>query len=180
MKYQIIRIFLTSFMLFLSTSTSHADSRYYLESDPIAFTLKGYSLHAGIQASRFRFQVGVFGATIPQLARDNPAFDVSMYGYGIKADYTGRRPDGWFIGIELENSTVNYTHQNQGSSQSRGAQLIGLRTGYKHEIGSRFFLTPWIAIKRNISDISPIEIGGDRYQESVWLVFPTIHLGMHF
>lgn len=175
-----IRMFFVSIMLFLSAGVSQADTRYYLESDPIAYALKGYSLHAGMQTGQFRFQAGIFGATLPQGAKDNPAFGVSMKGYGIKADYTGERPDGWFIGMELENSTMDYSHQNQGTALSRGAQFFGLRTGYKYEMGNRFFLTPWIAIKRNISDTSLIEMNGDKYQESTWLVFPTIHVGMQF
>ena len=179
MRHQ-VRFFFASIMLILGVGTTRADTRYYLEVDPIAYVLKGYSLHAGMQTGQFRFQAGIFGATLPEGARDNPAFEVSMKGFGIKADYTGEQPDGWFVGMELEHSTMDYKHQNESTALSRDAQFIGLRTGYKYEFGKRFFLTPWVAIKRNISELSLIEIGGDKYQESAWLVFPTVHLGMHF
>jgi hypothetical protein len=158
----------------------YAETKYYLESDPIAFALKGYSLHGGLESSGFRFQAGVFGAEVPKSLRDNKDFEVKQRGVGIKVDYYGRNPGGVFYGLEYGHTKKIFTLSSTNEKEERPANLIGIRTGYKYIINDRFYLTPWISLKRNISSVSPVELSGQTYHDSAWQVFATIHLGVQF
>ena len=176
-QYKTLPLFVLLLVSFTSVSAS---ARYYVETDPFAYLLDGYSIHGGMESSGIRLQIGVFGATIPKGMRDNPIFKPEMRGYGVKLDYSGTTPGGWFAGLEFDNSTIRYTHTDSATYILKTARLVGLRTGYKYEVKGRFYVMPWVAIKRNLSDTSLINVGEDEYQENPWVVFPTIHLGMHF
>lgn len=180
MKWQ-AKFFRPLALFFILNGTTHAENiNWYIESDPIAYMLDGYSLHGGLETNGFRMQIGTFAATVPEGMRNNASFITKMNGFGVKIDYFGQTPDGWFTGAELGNTDFNYQHKNQNMPIERKAYLAGIRTGYKFTFENAFYITPWIALKRNLSDTSPILVNGDSYQENRWLVFPTIHLGMQF
>ena len=158
----------------------YAGTKYYVESDPFAFAQKGCSLHGELESSGFRIQAGVFGAQVPKFLKDNKNFEVKQHGIGIKVDYYGRNPMGLFYGLEYEYTKKTFTPSSTNEKVERPANLIGIKTDYKYMINDRFYVTPWISSKRNISDVSPVELSGQTCHDSAWQVFATIHLGLQY
>lgn len=153
---------------------------FYLESDPTAFVLNGYSLHGGIELEKIRIQLGIFRATVPKGLRKNSDFEVEQQGYGIKLDYYGNNPQGLFGGLEYGITDKTYTLSAKDIQEKRQANLVGIRAGYKYKLSKHFYITPWISIKRTISDVSAIEISGETYKDDKWTFFPAVHLGVQF
>lgn len=162
---------------------SSANAQVYVEADPFAYALSGHSLHLGIQGNGFRFQVGTFGADVPDYFKDNEVFNVRQSGYGLKLDYYGARSDGGFVGIEYGKTTAEYELKGSGERLDREIDLLGVRFGYKWMIGNSFYVIPWVGIDKNISrskDNLEFTLGGETYRETELFVFPTVHLGFDF
>ena len=171
---------ITLLMSLLLSFGVNAETDFYVESDPIAFALDGHSIHFGIEADRIRFQVGSFGATLPESFKDNNKFDVELSGYGIKLDYFWDKAGSAFIGMTYSRSEKEYTHATTNLSESRDSNLLGVRVGYKYRINEIFYVMPWVGVAKNLSDTSAIQLSGDRYDVDEWSVFPTVHLGIQF
>ncbi|MDH5544985.1 MAG: hypothetical protein OEZ43_05295 [Gammaproteobacteria bacterium] len=171
------------FFIFLFALPLHlpAETKYFVETDPLAFLFSGYSAHAGIEQDRLRFQIGVFGAQFPDFMRDNSNYAVKQNGVGFKFDYSRESNRGLFGGIEYEATIIEYTYGDNVAHQARAADLVGLRVGYKYLVGKHGYITPWMAIKRNLSDISPVELVlNETYNVPKYIFFPTIHIGLQF
>ena len=175
-----VKVICFFFAILWIPANSYARANYYLEADPIAFLLQGYSLHGGIEYSMFRLQLGVFAAKLPADLRDNKHFTVEQNGLGLKYDYFGNEPTGGFLGLEYGYTKLTYKHSASGDKERRQANLAGIRVGYKYIIKQQFYVTPWLAIKRNISGARTVKLSGDEYHESEWILFPTIHVGVQF
>jgi hypothetical protein len=68
-----------------------AEDKVFIEMDPIAYALKGYSLHGGLETDGFRFQIGAFGLDIPEATSNNQNYKLRQTGIGFKIDYFGKR-----------------------------------------------------------------------------------------
>lgn len=163
--------------LLLSSSLSQAGD-LYVEADPFAYMLKGYSLHIGKAFGPLRAQGGVFGIDVPEGMRRNTAYDVRMDGIGFKLDYIGRSEDGWFAGTDLNRAALRYRYN--GSEENHNAVQLGVRGGYRKRFGQRMFATPWIGLSRELTTPADITFAGERYEERTWTPFATLHLGMVF
>lgn len=159
---------------------AEAEDKIFVEFDPIAYALNGYSLHAGTEMDGFRFQVGAFGLDIPDAASNNANYKVRQTGFGFKIDYFGDSDRGGFVGIEYGATQVWYTLATTNFTDTRPANLAGIRIGYKYVNKSGFYVIPWVGVDKNISDVSPINPVGEKYNVSEYLIFPTIHLGVQF
>ncbi|SHO59163.1 hypothetical protein VQ7734_04943 [Vibrio quintilis] len=153
-------------------------AKTYIETDPFSFALNGHSVHMGVEDHGFRFQVGTFAAGYPDLYKDNDSFNVEQKGYGVKLDYYGAHPEGAFIGLEYGRTSIRYSLKSGSQTTKKDAGLFGFRIGYKWMLGKRFYVTPWVGIDRNLSDATDVNINGQVYKASQWMLFPTIHIGM--
>jgi len=159
---------------------SYADTDYYVESDPFAFALSGHSIHIGVESDHYRFQAGMFGATLPDSFKDNANFNVDQSGYGVKFDVFSQKDGGAFVGIEYGMTEINFKHASSNAKTQRDSNLLGVRVGYKYRINKTFYVMPWMGVDRNISDTSTIKLAGEDYNIQKWFIFPTMHLGMQF
>jgi len=159
---------------------SWGNNGLYVESDPIAFALKGHSLHIGLEGDHFRFQVGTFGATLPNSFKDNAKFDVKQSGYGVKLDYFRHKQGGFFVGVEYAMTEMEFQQTVVNERTNRDANLLGIRAGYKYRMNKTFYVMPWVGVDRNISDTSSVKSSGENYLLDKWIIFPTVHLGMQF
>jgi len=157
-----------------------AEDKIFIEVDPIAYALKGYSLHGGVEMDGFRFQIGAFGLDIPESTSNNQNYKLRQTGVGFKIDYFGDDDKGAFVGIEYGATKVVYTLASTTFTDTRPANLAGIRIGYKYVNKSGFYVIPWVGIDKNISDTSPINPRGEIYNISEYLIFPTVHLGVQF
>lgn len=170
----------TWILVTLALFSQNVLANLFIEVDPFAYGLNGYSLHVGAQGNGFRFQVGAFEAEYPDEFKENDDFDVTQGGYGIKLDYYGKSTDGAFIGIEYGKTTGDYELKSSGNTEEQTLNFVGIRTGYKYSVTNAFYVTPWIAIDKYTSDTSNIVIDNETYRTNSWQIFPTLHLGYEF
>ena len=154
-----------------------------IEVDPIAYALKGYSLHLVYPQETTRFDVGVFAIELPEDS-DNANFDVYFQGYGLKWDYFGKDPDGLFAGIQASVVEAQFTYNNSSSlyheeSTSRTVNNYGVRIGYRFGFGNAF-VSPWISVDYNEISGEDVKFGDETYQQKTVTFFPTVHLGYRF
>jgi len=174
------QILITILFAILVPVKSYAQTDYYVESDPFAFALSGHSLHVGIEDDYFRFQVGMFGATLPDAFKSNDKFDVEQSGYGVKLDYFSQKKGGFFVGATFSMSEMKLQQTITDEKTNRDSNLLGVRTGYKFRINKTFYIMPWVGVSRNISDTSTLNVDSEEYKLEKWTIFPTAHLGMQF
>ena len=166
--------------LFFTLTRGYASERFYVESDPFAFAFGGYSLHMGKSMGLVRAQVGVFSAYYPDLMKANKNFAVKMQGFGAKLDYTGGKSAGWFAGVSTSSTTLKYSLSGTSDSKSHDQLLLGIRAGYRFEFGQRYYAVPWFGMSRDLLNAPTITLSNQRYNESAWVPFATIHLGVKF
>jgi hypothetical protein len=151
-----------------------------VEIDPIAYALKGYSVHGGYMWSSFRLDIGIFGVEAPEFAHGNEGFANRIDGGGAKLDYYLIRPgSGMFIGLEsgVVRSRVTWTASRENAERTEYS--VGARTGYRFILGGRFTVTPWVGLgyTRNKKDQ---HVDGRVFESGAFQPFPTIHLGYKF
>jgi hypothetical protein len=178
MKTPLVRLMFALWLCF--PFMAQAADKVFIEADPIAYALKGYSLHGGVEMEGFRFQVGAFGLDVPDVTSNNTNYKLRQTGVGFKIDYFGSSDKGGFVGVEYGATQVVYTLASANFTDTRPANLAGIRIGYKYVNRSGFYVMPWVGVDKNISDISPINPAGEKYDVSEYLIFPTVHLGVQF
>jgi opacity protein-like surface antigen len=169
-------------LLLVTAKPTQAKAEFDIEVDPIAYILRGYSVHGGlILNDRFRFDLGTFGAEIPEFFHETPDVDISVpWGIGIKADYLFRGYEGAFIGLESGISEVSYSSQISTDQAQQTAWMYGIRGGYRFVIGTHFTITPWIGVGHSLSSPTSANLDGKDVSLSPWTVFPTVHCGWKF
>src|SRR5690554_2512964 len=61
--------------------------RFEIETDPLAYLFRGYSVHAAVTYTGFRTSIGTYGIKPPDFLKNNYAFSVFTSGFDIKTDY---------------------------------------------------------------------------------------------
>ncbi|MDR7131971.1 hypothetical protein J2X69_004337 [Algoriphagus sp. 4150] len=156
-----------------------------IESDPLAFILKGYSLHVGYTFSSFRASVGVFGIETPDFFLKDDKFSVFSSGYDMKFDYLFNRTGGLFVGAQFVYGRDKIELKDSQERERFWGYSTGLRTGYRFMFGGEdsrfrgFYIVPWVALMYS-PDTKPRQIGSETFPQSKWTPFPTIHLGWRF
>lgn len=151
-----------------------------VEVDPLAYVARGYSLHAGLTWQRLRFDLGAFGAHVPEFMHGQAGFEDRMEGYGAKLDFF--LIDGsWgpFIGVEggwLEQRIVDTESQLTADSD---AWTAGGRVGWLFNLPANFYIKPWVGLGYRFGEL-PVEVGERSFEQSHLLIFPTFHLGYRF
>ncbi len=166
-------------LFLLLCASGSAQAAIELETDPIAFALKGHSAHLAFAGSGFRLDVGAFGLELPE-DQNNPNYTVEMNGQGLKLDYYGDKIDGWFSGIEAGKATLDFSNSlDPTSTTSRDLSNYGFRVGYRFGTEG-FYITPWIGFDKFTNHGDPVILGGEEYQFKDLQIFPTVHLGYSF
>jgi len=149
-----------------------------VEVDPIAYAANGFSLHLATVLGSARVSIGTFGADIPEWLHGNDDWSMSFRGAGVKVDYLGSRIDGFFIGVD--GGYMRNTYTIGGQSEKRNDAAVGVRAGYRLDIGRRgLYLSPWVGVSYTMGGDDMV-IGDQRFNDSPITIFPTVHIGWRF
>jgi hypothetical protein len=159
---------------------------FEIEIDPIAYLLKGYSLHAIYQPAKFRFDLATYGLQIPGKLQGKEGFNLKMQGFGGKVHYLLQGTKGFYTGLGIGYSLTEATHK-ESKVQDKGKFIgIGPELGYrlffkkpKDGIYKGLYLQPWISYGYSIS-LNKIEFEHVNYNQNPWEYFITFHIGYRF
>lgn len=172
-----VRWFISAVFLTAMVSSS-GFSQVYVEVDPLAYAMKGYSLHTGYFFSSTKLDVGMFGLEIPQSVHGNNDFTITMGGFGTKFHFTGGTDGGWFAGIG--GGYTKTTYSALGGSTSRNRFSLGVEGGYRYQFENMgLYIQPWLGIDHTFSD-KKTTVNGKVFEEDEVSFFPTIHIGWKF
>lgn len=150
-----------------------------LEVDPLAYVMKGHSVHLLYQSqSGFVVDAGAFGLELPEAFEPNDGFRTKFNGYGLKFYYIGPKQAGFYLGAQVGRSKYTVTQENGGSEQKAWITSAGPLIGYRFRWGPLYF-SPWIGYDF-VFDPPELDFGSDKYKFKETNVFPTIHLGIQF
>lgn len=182
-----LSIAIQTFLFNLSMSLAQEKKKIHLEleTDPIAYLLKGYSFHAAVTHHHFRYSLGIFGIDPPDFLLTNDAFDVFTNGVDFKTDYLfNKDTKGLFVGVQANYGRDRIKYGSSFSQDIWGLNL-GIRTGYRFMFGKNdqaskgFYLVPWTALLY-ATNAKTIIHDGQEYQQAKWVPFPTLHIGWRF
>ena len=165
------------FLLFtialVTANTQASETKWSLESDPIAFAMQGFSLHGLYEIDAWRFDLGVFGLTLPESMLPETEQKMSFQGMGLKVDHFFTT--GWFAGIQSSINQIESQPINTNATRKNLAYETSIRTGYRWFASDHFYIQPWISLgyqdflsKENAPELSKVAL------------FPTVHLGWSF
>ena len=164
----------------LAAPAHAADLRVDVELDPLAYALEGHSVHVGVGAGRFRFDLGAFGLELPDWASPNTAFDAGFSGFGAKAhahwfdDGTGP-----FAGVGLGAVRTVVQHRETGLAARDTTLAVGVEVGWLVPLVAGLYVKPWIGVSRTLG-AQDFVVEGERFEAVRWQVFPTVHVGYLF
>jgi len=175
----LLKFCLVSFFL-LTVYNSAYSQKIDIEIDLIAYALKGFSVHAGLNTENFRYDIGLFGIEVPESFHGNDGFNNYMWGGGAKADYYFSGTDrGLYtgIGIDLTSSRIRLDEtENETSITQFGA---GFNIGYKFKVTRNLFIKPWFGLSY-LFNADDIEMDGQSFEQASIRPFPTVHVGWTF
>ncbi len=150
-----------------------------VEVDPLAYMLKGYSVHGALAEKNLRVDLGVFGIEVPDAIHGNTGMTQFTQGVGLKAQYSfSEDRSGVFVGIGTDYSWTRYG--SGGTQTQEAAPSVGVNFGYRFPIGSSgLYVTPWIGLDYTFAS-KQVAVGTQTFNQSSLRVFPTIHAGWRF
>jgi hypothetical protein len=168
-------------LLDLAAPPGEAAAQPYLEVDPFAYPLGGFSIHAGHLAGPLRFEAGAFSLRAPSFLLVEEGWSLRVTGVVADADYLGEDQRGWFVGLVGSVLFNRYTLDATGERAERTLWSVGPRAGYLWYPGwgEHFYLAPWGSAGVNLNP-EVITAGGRTYPEPRWQPFLTVHLGWRF
>lgn len=163
------------------TNTMSIKRTVEIEIDPIAYAMKGYSVHGIYNHHRLRFDLGVFGIEQPGNITGNTNFTTMTRGFGLKTNYLITGVKGLYAGIDAGYAANNVT-QKESEINDVGHNLsFGAHMGYRifpfSKTGntlSHFYITPWAGISYN-QVYDAVNLSG--YKEGNIGYFATFHIG---
>lgn len=150
-----------------------------IEIDPIAYVLKGFSVHGAVAEQHVRVDLGVFGIEVPDGIHGNDGMTQFTKGVGLKVQYSfSEDRNGAFVGFGTDYSWTTYGAGADEITQS--APSVGINAGYRFTIGSSgLYVTPWIGIDHNFAS-KEINVETQTFTQSSIRFFPTVHVGWRF
>lgn len=159
-------------------SAAQASRGFEVEIDPLAYFMKGYSLHGAVTFDRSRVDLGVFGLEVPQAVHGNDNYKYSFTGFGLKYDIFGSKLDGVFFGIDGGYVRGRFEHTPTGEVIYRDQFGIGPRIGYRFGADG-LYISPWISVSYVFGG-KEVKLGGETFQSPPIQIFPTVHIGYRF
>jgi hypothetical protein len=178
----------TTFCAFCPLYTIAQDKQktgFEIEADPLAYVLKGYSLHAAVTYNNFRTSIGTFAIDQPDFFTGNKAISVYSSGFDLKTDYLFKKINGMHAGLQVTYGKERIGLKTGGDKQDLWGMNIGARIGYRFMFGKPennyqgFYINPWIALIYS-PDPKNITKGVEEYRQSSILLFPAVHVGWRF
>ncbi len=172
-----VRLFVLLLVLWFCTMET-GFAQVQVEVDPIAYLLKGYSVHMGYLFQTSKVDAGVFGLEVPKSIHGNAAFTVKMGGFGLKWHYFGKSTGGFYAGIGTGYSGTKYSAN--GETRTVNSFSVGVEAGYRIEFqGTGFYICPWLGLDHDFGPKN-IFVAGKSFKLGEITPFPTVHLGWKF
>lgn len=184
MRQLLMVLVLISQQAMAQNKTFEARKTIEVEVDPIAYALKGYSLHGIYAHKRLRFDLGVFGIEQPGSITGNKDFTTMTRGFGLKVNYiiTGIR--GLYAGLDAGYAANDVKDKNTMQTDIGHNLSLGAHAGYrfflfpkKSNFLSGLYITPWAGISYN-HVYDEVKLTG--YKEGNVGYFATVHIGYRF
>lgn len=159
-----------------------AHAQWEVETDPFVYLVDGYSAHLAyrLPLERFRLQLGVFGADVPEWLHGNDDFELRTRGTTLKVDYFfSSDMNGFFIGLDSEYSRSRYRLKETGETEYQEGVGLGPRVGYRFVYGENLYVTPWVSV-RYLFNAEDVTIDDSRFESDRYSIFPTAHIGWRF
>lgn len=181
MRYKFIILLLLLFGYHAQAQETQRNG-WEIEADPLAYILKGYSLHAAITYGNFRSSVGVFAIDQPSFLRDNDNFSVYTSGFDVKTDYLFGSLKGFYAGLQVSYGKDKIELKGGDEKRNLWGLNVGPRAGYRFLFGNKqnqykgFYINSWIALLYS-PNAKTIQMGTQSYKQSSWFPFPAVHIG---
>lgn len=160
--------------------------RFEAEVDPIAYALKGYSVHGIYVKNRLRTDLGLFGIEQPEGYSGNDGFEVKTKGVGLKLNYLLDSRERWFAGMGIGYANNHIRQKETDQSVRQGVLSVGAHLGYRWFLFGRkdngwrnLYLTPWMSVDYN-RPMRSVAFETSGYSQKSFSLFPTVHMGYRF
>lgn len=158
-----------------------------LEVDPIAYALKGYSLHLIYVKQKWRTDLGVFAIEQPKGYGPNDGYSIYSSGLGLKFNRLINVKETVFAGIGMGYVENRVLHIQSSETAVSKVGSIGIHAGYRwfpfKKSDSLFpkglYLTPWASLDYN-NKLNSVQFENTGYKQAKWSIFPTVHIGFKF
>lgn len=179
---------LTQFFSILVLATFVQTPALLLETDPLPFALRGYSLHvSGAPDSSAHWTVGadLYGMRMPgflaNLGQEESGWDLRMRGaVGVTVEYVAAtEPKGWFVAVHAAWSRFRLTlEESPGIEATYDALLIAPFVGYRwYPWDAGFYLAPRLGLGIATRVAGAPRVGAVEYSPSRFTPLPAVHLG---
>jgi hypothetical protein len=148
-----------------------------VEVDPLAFALRGYSLHVGLGAKRMRVDLGAFALEYPKFLEPHAGVETASNGFGAKFQYfLFAEQRGGFVGVDLSVGR-QLLEAATGDVARRDLFLnLGGHVGWRFVIARGFYVTPWVGLAYDVL-ADDVRLGGKTYDARPLVPFVTLHVG---
>lgn len=152
-----------------------------VEIDPIAYGLDGFSVHTAYGVNGWRFDLGVYGLTLPEAIHGNEGLSAKFVGAGWKVDrFLKGGSEGAFVGIDGGVSRKEIGDVDTRETAHRVEYAMGGRIGYRWMTGlGNLYVTPWVGLGY-VLNAEDVVLNGKVFENSAFQPFPTIHVGWRF
>lgn len=177
-------LILLSLLIVMASQNIHAqpnDSRFSIETEPVAFILGGAGATIGLQNGPWTYSIEAFGGlTIPESLHGNSGFGTSLRGIEFQAErfLTGR--DGFFVGPEIGVSRLKVTRKTTGESETHSNYSVGLRGGYHWNTSlGNLYLSPVAGFSYALNS-ADVRIQNQTFETAPGTPFATVGIGWSF
>lgn len=168
----------------IHTQNKNYQELIYVEADPFAFINKGYSFHLGYENWGWRFDLTKVKVDFPESFEEafynTKYFDLIANINGFKLDFLGNRSN-WsknaFIGLDVNHQRLSFEHRATGILKNLNTFNVGVRVGNKFSLYKGLYITPWVAVWRNLVDEEEFVVENDKVLTNDWDWIATFHLG---
>ncbi len=177
---------------FLLVPQSNAENKFYIETDPATFLMKGDSFHIKYSSSNlpnWRFGIGTYSLEFPSALIDingenkNKGLDVEISrGIGVFSEYYfDEGMSGLMVGLQISEQKMNVSSSKLHESAEFKNAMIMSSIGYRYNIeGTKFYVLPWAGFGYTKTTSGKQERVASTYDQDPWLGFMTFHLGYSF
>lgn len=181
------------FGLIVSTAKSQVIKGIEIETDPIYYFNKGYSIDIAIATQRMLFRVLPYQTDVPSIFQgSNKDYKQTLKGVSFDADfYFKNKTEGFFAGLIVSYSKDEITNERNNQLLKNDHVTAGFRFGYRwfpfyHSFHKNdntrehgLFLTPFIAPLFNFTDNITFADGRE-FNYDKFSPFGGVHIGWKF
>ena len=152
-----------------------------LETEPVAYLLRGAGGTVAGQIGEWRLTLEGFYVRQPQFLHGNEGFEASTWGGELHTGwFFTDGPGGWFVGPEFGITRQDVTHRETETTKHHIEYAVGLRGGYRWYPGlGNLYLNPHGGVSFTLNP-RDFDIAGDTFESGRLTPFATLGIGWSF